>query len=151
MIRVLTTNDIPSVLKLAEEVEPLFGPMIENDDFINALKNVIQANNAFGYDNTDHLLSGAIVIDRNENTIEWLAVASTAKQRGIGSLLLEKALKNLDPQRPVLVQTFSSTIKAGIPAKKLYSKYGFYDVQDAGKNPAGIDTVLMKRDAINLD
>lgn len=146
MVRKLIEDDIQGVLKLAAEVEHLFGPMVNNQAFVEGLRSVIKADNAFGYESTDHELDGAIAIDPNENAIAWLSVSSKAKRKGVGSRLLERALDELDSQKPVMVQTFASSVEEGLPAKRLYEKYGFYDVQDAGKNPAGVETVLMKRD-----
>jgi hypothetical protein len=37
-------------------------------------------------------------------------------------------------------------VKAEEAARKIYMKFGFKDNKDGGKNPAGIDTVIMKRE-----
>lgn len=47
MLRVSTMSDFPDWLKLAEEVEPLFGPMIDDPTFCDGLKQVILEGNAF--------------------------------------------------------------------------------------------------------
>ena len=47
MVRASTINDFPDWLRLAEEVEPLFGPMIDDPTFCHGLKQVILEGNAF--------------------------------------------------------------------------------------------------------
>ncbi len=42
-----TLDDMPAWLKLAAEVESLFGPMVDDPNFIRALENGIQRHTAF--------------------------------------------------------------------------------------------------------
>jgi ribosomal protein S18 acetylase RimI-like enzyme len=144
MIRPATEKDIPHWNTLIKEVEPLFGKMLDDQNFVNAIQAAIKANIVFCHDDEiTKNLDGAIVVNRDENSIEWLAVSSCAKGHGVGSKLVKKALSELDSNKDVRVQTFSSNIPEGLPARKLYEKFGFKDYQPAGKNPAGIDTVIM--------
>jgi ribosomal protein S18 acetylase RimI-like enzyme len=144
MIRSLKENDITQWKIIIREVEPLFGPMLSDPGFIPAISEAIISNMVFGYeDDETHQIIGAIVINRDSNNIEWLAVSNRQKQNGIGSKLLERALSELDKNQNIYVQTFSQEVEAGIAARKLYEKYGFVDLKDAGKNPAGLDTVIM--------
>jgi hypothetical protein len=41
-------------------------------------------------------------------------------------------------------------VKAGEAARKIYLKFGFRDYKDGGKNPAGIDTVIMKCEPLRV-
>jgi len=45
----------------------------------------------------------------------------------------------------IFVQTFAPVLEAGKPARHIYEKCGFADLKEAGKNPAGLDTVIMVR------
>jgi len=83
------------------------------------------------------------LIDKEENSIEWLAVSEDLKRQGIGRILVEYAINELDSKRDMKVQTFSKGVEAGIPARNLYQAFGFEDQKEMGKNPAGVETVLM--------
>ena len=48
------------------------------------------------------------------------------------------------------VQTFSKGVEAGTPARNLYQAFGFEDHKNMGKNPAGIETVLMIKKQKNV-
>ena len=50
-------------------------------------------------------------------------------------------------KKAISVQTFDKTVLAGLGARKLYIKYGFEEVEQAGLNPAGFSTVILKRAA----
>lgn len=144
MIRLLTEIDIPQWENIIREVEPLFGSMLSDPAFLPAITQAIQANIVFGYeDRVKHEIAGVVVINKETNSIEWLAVSGKQKKGGIGSQLLEKALSELDNTKDIMVQTFAQEVEAGIPARKLYQKYHFMDSKEAGKNPAGLNTVIM--------
>ena len=90
------------------------------------------------------------LIDKEENSIEWLAVSEDLKRQGIGRILVEYAINELDSKRDMKVQTFSKGVEAGIPARNLYQAFGFEDHKNMGKNPAGIETVLMIKKQKNV-
>ncbi len=144
MIRLLKEDDIHQWQNIIREVEPLFGSMLDDPTFLPAIKEAIKANIVFGYeDNMKHEIVGVVVVNRETNSIEWLAVSMKQKKGGIGSKLLEKAILELDNTKDITVQTFAQEVEAGIPARKLYQKYDFIDLENAGKNPAGLNTVIM--------
>lgn len=144
MIRSLNEDDITQWKIIIREVEPLFGPMLSDPGFIPAIREAIISKMVFCFeDDENHQIISVIVINRESNNIEWLAVTNKQKQNGIGSKLLERGLSELDKNQNIYVQTFSQKVEAGIAARKLYEKYGFVDLKDAGKNPAGLDTVIM--------
>lgn len=82
-----------------------------------------------------------------KNEIEWFAVANNARRKGYGEKLLNYAINKLNPQKAISVQTFDKTVLAGLGARKLYIKYGFEEVEQAGLNLAGFSTVILKRAA----
>lgn len=145
MIRLVTKQDLDAWMELAREVEPLFGEMVGNEDFINGIKDCTSEASAFCVVNTDNEIEGIIAINKAINEIAWLAVGEKCRGKGYGYQLLERAIDSLDNSKPIYVQTFSPGVKTGEAARKIYLKFGFRDDKDGGKNPAGIDTVIMKR------
>ncbi|NCB09945.1 MAG: GNAT family N-acetyltransferase [Bacteroidia bacterium] len=145
MIRQLNECDIPTWLKLAEEVEPLFGPMAGSIEFQEGIKACIHNNEAFGLEHQNGDLAGIIAINRQENEIIWLAVAKKYRENHYGNELVKKAIKELEINGDIFVQTFAAEIPEGKSARVIYEKSGFEDFKNAGKNPAGIETVVMIR------
>lgn len=146
MIRFVVNEDFNSWLELAKEVEPLFGEMVENEDFKKAIKECISNLSAFCAVNTDNDIEGIIAIDKSVNEISWLAVRKRSRGKGYSYQLLKAAIHCLDNSKPIFVQTFSSDSKAGVAARRLYMQFGFKDYKHCGKNPAGIDTIIMRLD-----
>lgn len=144
MIRLVTNQDLNAWIELAREVEPLFGEMVDNENFINGIKDCISDSSAFCVVNTNNDIEGVIAINKALNEVSWLAVREKCRGKGYGYQLLEAAIDSLDNKKPIYVQTFSPDVKAGEAARKIYMKFGFKDYKDGGKNPAGIDTVIMK-------
>lgn len=146
MIRLVAEQDIPQWIEIIREVEPLFGSMLDDPNFFPAINEAIKGEMAFcDEDCSSKQINGVVIINRETNSIEWLAVSSQAKKAGIGTKLVQKAIENLNSKNDIIVQTFSSDVKEGFPARKLYEKFGFIDYKNAGKNPAGINTVIMIR------
>lgn len=143
------SEDFDRWIRLAKEVEPLFGPMVEDPSFHEGLRQAILDGDAFcmrGPGGGDgQILHGGIIISREANEILWFAVAEQCRRQGIGKALLEEAIRHLDPARPITVMTFHGSVQAGLPARRLYRACGFKDSHPAGLNPAGIPTVVMVR------
>lgn len=138
------TSDVDAWIELAREVEPLFGPMAEDPAFHEGLKQAINNDTAFCVKEADCLLGGIVIIpDLNE--IAWFAVAQEARSQGIGSNLLDYAIKKLDKDQPITVTTFAPEIESGKPAVNLYKKFGFKETKSGPMNPAGIQTVVMEK------
>ena len=140
-------SDDGNWLELAQKVEPLFGPMVGEAGFNEAIKTVIGKDRAFCLRDDNDKLCGIIVISYERNEIEWFAVANSDRRKGYGEKLLNHAINKLNPQRMISVQTFDKTVLAGLGARKLYIKCGFHEVEQAGLNPAGVPTVILKRTA----
>lgn len=154
------SEDMPGWLALAREVEPLFGPMVDDPGFQVALERAIRENRAFlvrneipaplpdALDRSDAIscsLAGGIIIDPVANEIVWLAVSASYRGRGLGRALLEAAMPRLCPDRPMHVTTFAASAKEGRPARRLYKSFGFRDLEAAKHNPAGIPVFVMVR------
>ena len=144
-IEAVKNSDMDNWLELVQEVEPLFGPMIGEGGFQEALIAVIGEDRALGIRNDSGKLCGIIVVSYGKNEIEWLAVTSSDRQNGYGEKLLNHAINKLNPKQPITVQTFDKTVPDGLGARKLYMKCGFQEIEQAGLNPAGFPTVILKR------
>lgn len=141
-------DDFDTWIALAREVEPLFGPMADEETFQEALRQAIMSDTAFcirsDRNEKDKTLKGGIVISRESNEIVWFAVSRNSRGRGLGRQLLEFAIGKLNPAESIFVQTFDKAVPEGKPARKLYLDFGFTDLRDGGLNPAGIPTVMME-------
>jgi len=147
-VRLSNSNDFTYWLKLAKEVEPLFGPMVDDPIFCDGLRKAIREGRAIcfaegGQAGGSEAFLGGILISKAANEILWLAVAERSRGRRIGSALLAEALGRLNRTRPITVTTFERSLAAGIPARRLYESVGFHYTGEAGLNPAGIPTVVM--------
>ena len=141
-VQIAKIEDFENWLKLAKEVEPLFGPMAAEESFQIALKDLIAQKQAFCLrQNTE--FCGAIAISKNENEILWFAVSQTCKGKGYGKLLIQYAINELDASKDITVQTFAKGIEIGEPARQLYQSFGFIDLKPSENNPAGYLTVIM--------
>ena len=141
-------TDFDAFLSLAREVEHLFGPMADEESFQEALRQAISNRSVFcirsGQDGNDQTLIGGVVISTDLNEISWLAVSKSHRGHGYGRALLGTAISKLNRQADILVQTFDDSVPEGKAARKLYLEFGFTDYEEAGLNPAGIPTVIMR-------
>lgn len=74
-------------------------------------------------------IAGIILFSRKHTMICFLAVAPEYRRRGIGSLLLGKALNELDRNKSISVSTFRENDEKGIAARLLYKKFGFQEAE----------------------
>ena len=70
---------------------------------------------------------GVLLFSRSRNMLCCLAVEPTHRKQGIASLLLRKALEELDRSREITVSTFRETDEKGIAPRALYKKFGFQE------------------------
>jgi len=70
-------------------------------------------------------ICGVMLFSRNRSMICCLAVLPQYRKKGVASLLMDKALSELDPERDVTVSTFREGDEKGIAPRALYQKYGF--------------------------
>ncbi len=140
----LNPEDQAAILKLAAQVEDLFGKMVGVAEFEQALADCLQLRQVIGCKQGDELL-GAGIVDREKNEIAWFVVDFGQRGKGVGARILERLLGELDERREITVQTFAAEVAQGRAARALYRKFGFVDKTDGGLNPAGIPTVIMAR------
>lgn len=141
-VQVAKIEDFENWLKLAKEVEPLFGPMAAEESFQIALKDLIEQKQAFCIKENAEFC-GAIAISKSDNEILWFAVSQKHKGKGYGRLLLQYAINKLDASKDITVQTFAQRIEVGEPVRKLYQSFGFIDLKPSENNPAGYPTVII--------
>lgn len=145
-------TDFNAWISLAREVEPLFGPMADELNFQEALRQAISLDTAFciysdpNGGNKD--LIGGVVISKETNEIVWLAVSQQYRGKGCGRKLIEFAVSRLNPLENMFVQTFDKSVPEGKSARNLYLDFGFTDFKDGGLNPAGVPTVIMQLEAL---
>ncbi len=124
-------DDIPSWLSLAAEVEPLFGPMVDDPGFHKALWGAIECGGAFCVREADGppgtALMGAIMFSGSGSSykIGWLAVAKRSRRNGVGRRLMELVLALAVPPATITVNTFREEEQEGQPARRFYESFGF--------------------------
>jgi ribosomal protein S18 acetylase RimI-like enzyme len=130
LIEIAGKEIMPAWEDLAREVESLFeGRMAGQKDFRNFMARKIAQREAFivrDNEKTGKLL-GLIAISHKNNTISWFAVSEKHRNKGIGEMLLAYAVSDLDKTREISVITFRENQKEGLPARRLYQKFGFKD------------------------
>ncbi|WP_294242781.1 GNAT family N-acetyltransferase [Pseudobutyrivibrio sp.] len=73
------------------------------------------------------IIVGVLLFSRNRNMICCLAVDPEYRQQGVASILLRKALAELDRSREITVSTFRENDEKGIAPRALYKKFGFQE------------------------
>lgn len=68
---------------------------------------------------------GVLLFSRSKNMICCLAVSPEHRKKGVASILLRKALDELDRSRDITVSTFREDDEKGIAPRALYKKFGF--------------------------
>lgn len=139
-VQVAATVDRPGLLDLAAEAEPLFGPMLDDPAFHQAISRNLARRTAFcvreGDAGPGAPLLGAILYTPRPGggEIGWLVVANRARRRGIGRELVEHVVGLVRRPGELTVMSFGSDTIAGQPARALFMHVGF---QPAGRAPRG--------------
>ena len=145
-------TDFDAWISLAREVEPLFGPMADEPDFRESLRQAIASDTAFcirsDTNGANKSLIGGVVISKETNEIAWLAVSRHYRGKGCGRKLIAFAIGKLNRRENIFVQTFDESVPEGGPARRLYLDLGFIDIKDGGLNAAGAPTAIMQLAAI---
>lgn len=74
-------------------------------------------------------IMGVMLFSRGHNMICCLAVSPDYRWRGVATMLMNEALRNLDRTKEISVSTFRADDEKGTAPRALYEKYGF--VEDA--------------------
>ena len=70
---------------------------------------------------------GVLLFSRSRNMICFLAVDPDDRKQGVASILMSKALDELDRARPITVSTFREDDEKGMAPRALYRKFGFQE------------------------
>jgi GNAT superfamily N-acetyltransferase len=127
-----TKDDLKGWLELASEVEYLFGPMLGEPKFIQALEKNINQHSAFCVRENDgfpgsRLLGGVMFSSSNAPSykIGWLSVSSQARNKGVATAMFKHILTLVEGPAEISVITFGDDIPDGRPARRFYEKLGF--------------------------
>jgi ribosomal protein S18 acetylase RimI-like enzyme len=136
-----TKEDIKGWLELSSEVEYLFGPMVDDPNFIQALEKNINQGSAFCVREKDgspgsRLLGGVLFSSSNAPNykIGWLSVSTQARNNGVATALLKHILTIVEIHSEISVITFGDDIPDGRPARKFYQKFGFIPLNELTPN-----------------
>jgi len=138
-------------LELAREVEPLFGPMVNDPGFHRALENNIARGTAYCVREANgppgSALSGGLLysIKPPIYKIGWLAVSEGRRNQGIGEALVAYAIQLVQPPAELLVTTFGADTVAGQAARRLYTRMGFEPAEQAPVGPEGGSRQVFRR------
>ena len=145
-IAIANYDVIPEWNLLAKEVEPIFqAPMADDPEFISFMTRKIEQKEAIiARESDSNALMGLITISHHSNHISWFAVFEKYRNGGIGSKLLNTAVNDLGNDKVIEVTTFCEDYSDGIPARRLYQKFGFVDC-DLVTDMNGSPRSLMKR------
>ena len=122
-----TSMAIESWMELVKLVSWNFPGLETESDIEDHRKTVLRfmgENRALCVKETDKVV-GVLLISKKHNMICCLAVAPEYRRNGIASLLLKKALSELDRFRDITVTTFRDNDEKGIAARALYKRFGF--------------------------
>ena len=145
-----TPEDIPAWLDLSAEVEELFGPLVLNPSFRNALERNIARGTALCRRLEDGApgapLLGALLYSPHPPVYEigWLAVSAPYRRCGVASSLVNHMLAQVISPAEVLVTTFCPGEPGGEPALRFYSSFGFYPYKPVRKALDGISRQILR-------
>lgn len=75
----------------------------------------------------ENKIAGVMLFSRGHNMICCLAVSPNYRRRGVASMLMDEALRNLDRTREISVSTFRADDEKGSAPRAFYEKYGFVE------------------------
>ncbi len=134
LIKALSSDYIPQWLDLAREMEPIFqGIMVNDTKFQDFMKRKIEEKEVFMVlDRMNPLVvMGIIAFSKKNNHVAWFGVFEKYRKKGVGSKLLECAINQLDNTKEIEVITFRDDQPYALPAKNIYKKYGFKEIDNS--------------------
>lgn len=122
-----TSFDIESWMQLVQRVSWNF-PGLETaaalGDHRKTVLRFMDENRALCVKDAEKVV-GVLLLSKKHNMVCCLAVAPEYRRNGIASLLLKKAIAELDSSRDITVTTFRDNDEKGIAPRALYKKFGF--------------------------
>ncbi len=144
-------EDLTPWLDLAAEVEPLFGPMVEDPVFRRALSRNISRGTAYCIREGDgpagsRLLAGLLLSPHPPvYRIGWLVVAKSHRRSGFGTALVEHVVRELPSPAELVVITFGPGVRGGEPARRFYVRTGFSPAETVEPGPSGTPRQAFRR------
>jgi len=129
LVRWANENDLPAWYALATEVSDIFlhpvdlGAELESKSSGAGSVSRYEMLTAVDYMSGNNM--GFICFSRAKNCISWFAVSERHRGKGAGDRLLKTALRQLDANKDISVDTFTNDYPPGQAARHLYRKYGF--------------------------
>ena len=152
IVQTATFDDMSSWLALAAQVEHLFGPMVDNKLFHDALLKNIRRGSAFCIRKRDGKpgkpLLGGLLFSAHPPVyrIGWLAVSKEQRRRGVGRALVEHAFGLVVPPADMMVTTFDEKDPLGRDAVRFYKEMGFRMMDVASvRAPSGMECRVYSR------
>jgi ribosomal protein S18 acetylase RimI-like enzyme len=141
---VATLGDFDSWLQLAGEVQPLFGPMVDQSEIHQPLKRNIERSTALcsrvADDSPGSPLLGGLLFSPHppRYVIGWLAVTAAARGQGVGGELVRAAVARHVASYPCVleVETFGAD-HPGARSRGFYQHLGFQGQEEAPAGPEG--------------
>jgi len=123
-------SDIDNWMKLVEEISWNF-PGLETVEKImehrNTVLRFIEKGQALCVKDEHGGIIGVLLFSRGHNMICCLGVSPEHRRFGVASLLISKALEQLDRTKDISVSTFRAEDEKGIAPRALYKKFGFVE------------------------
>ncbi|MDF2650903.1 MAG: N-acetyltransferase [Paenibacillus sp.] len=143
-VQMATIDDLGEWLHVASQVEHLFGPMISDPAFLEALSKNVQRGSALCVREEDGppgtpLMGGMLysVSKAPVYQIGWLAVSEKWRGNGVASALIRHVVERIVAPAELIVTTFGEDNIAGRPARRLYERVGFVPAEMAPNGPEG--------------
>ena len=141
-----TSMDIESWMELVKLVSWNFPGLETESDIEDHRKTVLRfmgENRALCVKETDKVV-GVLLISKKHNMICCLAVAPGYRRNGIASLLLKKALAELDRSKDITVTTFRENDEKGMAPRALYKKFGFVEEKLMVENDYPVQRFILR-------
>jgi GNAT superfamily N-acetyltransferase len=135
IVQIAQPEDYTPWLKLAGEVEDLFGPMVEVPEFQQTLmKNILRQTALCVREENgppgSALLGGLFFSPKPPiYKISWLVVSQSCQRQGVGQRLVAAFLERVQPPAELMVTTFSQGVPGGEAARRFYVKLGFHPAE----------------------
>lgn len=133
LIRWATIEDKAAWIELADNVANIFGysNMSTDKHFLEYMHaGLSQFEALIAIDRMSNNCLGIISFSRTNNCVTWFGVFEQYRNKGIGTRLLETALRQLDNTKEITVETYRDDYAAGLPARAVYHKAGFVEVDN---------------------
>lgn len=133
LIRWAKKEDKTAWIQLSDNVAQIFGnpTMSTDNDFIHYMDRKLSKFEALiAIDRMSGSCLGIIGFSRTYNHITWFGVFEQYRNKGIGTRLLSTALRQLDNTTAITVETYRDDYLPGLPARAVYHKLGFIDVDN---------------------